>query len=70
MVQYPGCPFCGNSNSALSIVDVEIDGIVLKGIQCNNCKKYIGFFQDAKSQIDELKEQIESLESDISDLEH
>lgn len=67
MVQYPDCPFCENSNSALSIVDVEIDGFLLKGIQCNNCKKYIGFFQDVKPQIDELKEQIENLESEISD---
>ena len=67
MVQYPDCPYCGNSNSAISIVDVEINGLALKGIQCNNCKKYFGFFQDSKPQIDELKEKIESLESEISD---
>ena len=55
MVYYPDCPFCENSNSALSAVDVEIDGISLKAIRCNNCKKYFGFFQDVKTQIEELK---------------
>ncbi len=68
MIHYPDCPFCENSNSALSVVDVEIDGIQLKGICCNNCNKYLGFFQDVKAQIEELKEKIESLESDVSDL--
>ncbi len=68
MIHYPDCPYCENSNSALSVVDVEIDGIVLKAVLCNNCKRYFGFFQDEKSQIDELKERIESLESEVSDL--
>ena len=69
MVQYPDCPFCKNSNSALSVVDVVIDGFVLKGIFCNGCKKYIGYFQDIEPQIAELKEKIEELESNVSDLE-
>jgi len=68
MIYYPDCPFCENSNSALSIVDVEINGISLKAICCNNCKKYFGFFQDVKTQIEELKEEIKSLESEVSDL--
>jgi len=68
MIQYPDCPFCDNSNSALSVVDVEIDGVKLKGICCNSCKKYLGFFQDVKPQIEELKEIIENLESNITDL--
>ena len=68
MVHYPDCPFCENSNSSLSVVDVEIDGFLLKAFMCNNCKKYLGFFQDAQSQIDELKEKIESIESELSDL--
>ena len=55
MKHYPDCPFCENSNSALSVVDVEIDGVQLKGIFCNSCKKYLGFFQDVKPQIEELK---------------
>lgn len=66
MVQYPDCPYC--SNSALSIVDVDINGVALKGILCNSCNKFCGFFQDVKPQIDELKEQIDSLESEVSDL--
>ncbi len=68
MKHYPDCPFCENSNSALSVVDVEIDGVQLKGIFCNSCKKYLGFYQDVKPQIEELKEKIESLESVVSDL--
>ena len=68
MVLYPNCPYCVNSNSALSIVDVEIDGIILKAVYCNNCQRYFGFFQDVKSQIDELTERVESLESAVSDL--
>lgn len=68
MVHYPDCPYCGNSNSALSVVDVEIDGLLLKGVCCNNCGKYFGFFQDVKSQLKELNEKVESLESEVSDL--
>ena len=68
MIHYPDCPFCENANTALSVVDVEIKGIKLKAIQCNSCSKYLGFFQDVRSQIDELKEQIDGLESDMSDL--
>ena len=48
--------------------EVRINGIKLKAIQCNSCSKYLGFFQDVRSQIDELKEQIDGLESDMSDL--
>lgn len=68
MVQYPDCPFCGNSNSALSIVDVEINGIFMKAVYCNNCQKYFGFFQDVNKQIKELKDSVDNLESAVSDL--
>lgn len=67
MMLYPDCPYC--SNSKLSIVDVEIDGVALKGIQCNNCKKFSGFFQDVNFKIEKLEEQVEDLESIISDLD-
>lgn len=69
MEQYPNCPYCENSTSALSIVDVVIDGIKLKGIQCNGCKKYMGFFQDYSKELDEINEKLNDLESDISDLQ-
>ena len=66
MVLYPDCPYC--NNTALSIVDVEINGVTLKGVQCNDCKKFCGFFQDVKAQLDELKEKVDSLEGDVSEL--
>ena len=71
MVQYPGCPYCGNSNTALSVVDVEIDGFQLKGIQCNNpeCHKYLGFFKDYDKELEEIKERLNEIESRISDKE-
>lgn len=68
MEYYPDCPYCDNASSALSVVDVEIDNYRLKGILCNNCKRYLGFFQDNTKQLKEIKESIESLESDVSDL--
>lgn len=68
MVQYPDCPYCGNSTSALSVVDVEIDGYKLKGIQCNNCSKYFGFFQDYSNQIQEITDKLDSLESELNDI--
>ena len=70
MVSYPDCPYCGNS--ALSIVDVMIDGINLKGIQCNNssCLKYIGFFKDNTEIINNINEKIEDLESDLDSAEN
>lgn len=62
MVQYPDCPYCGNQ--ALSVVDVEIDGLQLKGIQCNNpdCKRYVGFFKDYEKEIEEIKERLDDVE--------
>lgn len=69
MMQYPDCPYCGNSS--LSVVDVEIDGLTLKGIRCNStdCQKYVGFFKDDSKQIEELYDKIEELEGKISDIE-
>ena len=69
MIQYPDCPFCTNLNSGLSIVDVEISGVRLKGIQCNACKRYIGYYQDNNELFTELSEKISDMESSISDLE-
>lgn len=67
MVHYPDCPFCGNSNSALSIVEVEIAGIHLKGVQCNNsmCGKFLGFYMDYEEEVKEIKESIEELQNSI-----
>lgn len=69
MVQYPDCPYCGNQ--ALSVVDVEIGGIQMKGIQCNNpeCNKYVGFFKDYDKEIEEIKERLDDAESRIDDVE-
>lgn len=67
MVQYPDCPFCGNAS--LSIVDVEINGISLKGVQCNACSKFIGYYKDNDSKIKEISESIEDIDSRIRDLE-
>ena len=67
MVLYPECPHC--SNSSLSIVDVEINGYTLKGIQCNSCKKFCGFFQDINPQIEKMEERLEEMENNISDLD-
>jgi len=65
MVQYPDCPFCGNAS--LSIVDVEINGISLKGIQCNNpeCCKIFGVYKDYAQEIKELREKLEEIEGEI-----
>ena len=68
MMQYPICSKCGNTG--LSIVDIEIDGQRLKGVQCNNCLEIIWVFQDLSCEINELKDKIEDLESTISDLEY
>ena len=71
MTNYPDCPYCGNSNTALSVVAVEIDGFKLKGIQCNNpsCQRYLGFFQDCSDELFKLKEKINDLEGRIDDIE-
>ncbi len=70
MVQYPDCPYCGNQ--ALSVVEVEIDGVLLKGIQCNNpeCKRYVGFFRDYNKVFEHINNSIENIENHISDLEN
>ena len=67
MVQYPDCPFCGNATSALSIVDVEINGIMLKGIQCNSCTKYIGFYFDHSKELKEIMDRIDDIENSFND---
>ena len=69
MVHYPNCPYC--DNQALSVVEVEINGIRLKGIQCNNpeCSKYMGFFRDYDDVLKELKDAIDEIKSDIEDLD-
>ena len=41
----------------------------MKGIQCNNCKKYFGLFKDFSEEIKDLKEKTDELESTIQDLE-
>jgi len=69
MVQYPDCPHCGNASTSMSIVDVEIGGVRLKGIQCNCCQKYVAFFKDYEEEIRELKDTTIELEGKISDLE-
>lgn len=55
----------------MSVVDVEIDGFQLKGIQCNNpeCHKYLGFFKDYDKELEEIKERLNEIESRISDKE-
>jgi hypothetical protein len=58
---------CDNSPNAIGVVDVEVGGFSLKGIQCNNCGHYFGFFQDTLSRIEEIKERLDSLESDVDD---
>lgn len=68
MVHYPNCPYCGNSTSALSVVDVEIDGYKLKAIQCNGCEKYFGFFQDHTKDIQKINEQLDDISSAIDDI--
>lgn len=70
MVQYPNCPFCGNSSTALSIVDVEIDNILLKGVKCNNpeCGKYMGFFKDEEEKLKKISDSVEELENRIDEL--
>ena len=69
LIHYPDCPKCGNSTSALSIVDVEIDGYRLKGIKCNNpeCGCYIGFFKDYNEELKSLTDAVEDLTRNIDD---
>ena len=63
------CPFC--TNQSFSIVDVEIDGVKLKGVKCNapDCSKIIGFFKNYDNEIEEFKERLSDAESRIDDLE-
>ena len=49
----------------MSVVDVEIGGVRLKGIQCNNCKSYIAFYKDYDEQLETLSKTIEELDSKI-----
>ena len=69
MDMYPDCPFC--TNSSLSIVDVEIAGVKLKGVQCNapDCEKYLGFFKDYDKELEEIKQRLDDAESRIDDVE-
>lgn len=67
MVQIPVCPKC--TNAALTIVDIEVQGIELKGIQCNHCNEILWIYQDNSKEIEELKDKIEDLESRIDDIE-
>ena len=67
MAYYPNCTFCGNTG--LSIVDVDINGVLLKGIQCNACQKFVGFYKDDSSQLKELSENVDDLDSRVSALE-
>ncbi len=53
----------------MSIVDVEIGGVSLKGIQCNSCQNYVAFFKDYEEEIRELKDATNELEGKITDLE-
>lgn len=67
MVVYPSCPKC--TNTVLSIVDAEIDGMKLKCVQCNNCHEILWLFQDKSNEIKELNDKIEDIESSITDIE-
>ena len=69
MVNYPDCPHCGNSGTSTSIVDVEIGGVSLKGIQCNNCKEILVCFKDYDAEMSKVKESLENLESRVEGLE-
>lgn len=70
MVQFPNCPKCGNSSDAMSVVDIELGGVQLKAIQCNNCDHIVCCYRDYKGEIDKLKELVENLESRIDDMEN
>ena len=67
MVIYPNCPKC--ENSGLSIIDIEINGRKLKGVQCNFCNEIVWVYQDNLKEINDLKEIFDSLESRVEDLE-
>lgn len=69
MLQYPDCPQCGNANTSMSVVDVEIGGIRLKGIQCNHCKSFIAYYKDYDSEFEFIKESIDELDSRIENIE-
>ena len=69
MVEYPNCSYCGNESTSTSIVDVEVNGIRLKGIKCNHCGNYLALFKDYDSALDSLEDTIEELVSRIDDLE-
>ena len=64
---YPNCTFCGNTG--LSIFDVDINGVLLKGIRCNACQKFVGFYKDYSEEVNKLSEDIDDLKSRVSDLE-
>lgn len=53
----------------MSVIDIEIDGLKMQGVQCNSCKEILWVFQDYSIIIEELKDNLESLESRVCDLE-
>lgn len=61
------CPKC--TNTCWSIIDIEIDGQILKGVQCNSCNEISWIYKDNSKEIEELIEMIESLERTVDDLE-
>lgn len=69
MVHYLVCSFCGNETNALSIEDVYVQGVLLKGIKCNNpeCGKYLGFYKDYQEELKEIHESIDEIESNMDD---
>lgn len=67
MVQFPNCPRC--TNTGLSVIDISIDGQMLKGVQCNHCNEIIWVYQDNSDRLAELKDMIENLESSVDELE-
>ena len=71
MIVYPDCPYCENSNTVLSVEDVSIGDIKLRGVICNNCKKLIALFKDDKEmreRCEGMEDRINSIESELADL--
>lgn len=53
----------------MSIIEIEINSQNLKGVQCNSCKEILWIYQDASKELEALKDQVESLDSRVDDLE-
>lgn len=69
MYFYPECPNPKCRETNLEICDSQLNGIPFKTVVCPHCQIVVCMYLDNSSELKELQEKIDDLESRISDLE-